>query len=58
MMIGGGGERGGRVGCPYAFYGIGTTEANAASFVDQKTWEKDFGLNPQRSYSLNLWISQ
>ena len=58
MMIGGGGGQRGRNGCPFAFYGIGTTEANAASFVDQSNWEKDFGTKTQRSYSLNLWISQ
>ena len=55
MMIGGGGGQG---RCSYAFYGIGTTEANAASFVDGDTWEKDFGFNSLQLYSLNLWIRQ
>ena len=55
MMIGGGGGPG---FCAFALYGIGTTEANAASFVDQSAWEKDFGFTSQQLYSLNLWIRQ
>nr|XP_058952791.1 neurogenic locus notch homolog protein 1-like [Pocillopora verrucosa] len=59
MMIGGGGS-----GCARADHGIGITEANAASFVEEggSEIEYDFGYNalsntpPNQSYSLNLWI--
>ena len=59
MMIGGGGS-----GCDRADHGVGVTEANAASFVEQggDQIEYDFGYDahtgtaPSQSYSLNLWI--
>ena len=58
MMIGGGGSS-----CSRADHGIGTTEQDAASFVEKSSSETeyDFGNNagptqPSRSYSLNLWI--
>ena len=59
MMIGGGGSN-----CARADHGIGITETNAASFVDNggTETEYDFGSDaetkttPARSYSLNLWI--
>ena len=58
MMIGGGGS-----GCYRADHGIGITETNAASFVEEDgQTEYDFGYNasrdtpPSQSYSLNLWI--
>jgi len=59
MMIGGGKE------CTRADHGIGITEANAASFVEETSstqTEYDFGYDaqtgsaPSQSYSLNLWI--
>ena len=59
MMIGGGGSS-----CALADHGIGITEADAASFVVERSGETeyDFGYNsfthtvPSQSYSLNLWI--
>ena len=54
LMIGGGGTS-----CSRADHGIGITEANAASFVDDSTSELDFGnetYTPTHGYSLNLWI--
>ena len=63
MMIGGGGS-----GCNRADHGIGITEANAASFVEESSDQTkyDFGYLPvagssmpshsSQSYSLNLWI--
>ena len=59
MMIGGGGEY-----CSRADHGIGITEANYASFVEQSSTqtEYDFGYDanvqnaPTQSYALNLWI--
>ena len=59
MMIGGRGN-----GCNRADHGVGITEANAASFVEQGDTETeyDFGYDaktgnaPSQSYSLNLWI--
>ncbi|PFX12917.1 hypothetical protein AWC38_SpisGene23049 [Stylophora pistillata] len=59
MMIGGGGKS-----CKRADHGIGITETNAASFLDNGSSETeyDFGYNantgnaPSQSYSLNLWI--
>ncbi|XP_022810163.1 uncharacterized protein LOC111347169 [Stylophora pistillata] len=59
MMIGGGGKS-----CKRADHGIGITETNAASFVDDGSSETeyDFSYNantgnaPSQSYSLNLWI--
>ena len=59
MMIGGGGS-----GCARADHGIGITETNAASFVEESggATEYDFGYDastgnaPSQSYSLNLWI--
>ena len=58
MMIGGGGR-----GCARADHGIGITEADDASFVEDggSETEYDFGNNsfmdpPSQSYSLNLWI--
>ena len=57
MMIGGGGR------CSRADHGIGITEADDASFVeDSDATEYDFGHDagskspPSFSYSLNLWI--
>ena len=61
MMIGGGGSS-----CHRADHGIGITEQDQASFVEESSYETeyDFGndaLNergqtqPSRSYSLNLW---
>ena len=59
MMIGGGGSS-----CERADHGIGITEANEASFVEDggSATEYDFGYDalsntaPSQSYSLNLWI--
>ncbi|XP_022778061.1 uncharacterized protein LOC111319582 [Stylophora pistillata] len=61
MMIGGGGSS-----CARADHGIGITEANNASFKDNKCSEQDFGYghghghkfstNLSQLYSLNLWI--
>ena len=58
MMIGGGGP-----GCYRADHGIGITETDAASFVEEEgQTEYDFGYNattdtaPSQAYSLNLWI--
>ena len=59
LMIGGGGS-----GCARADHGIGITETNAASFVEESSsaTEYDFGYEastenaPSQSYSLNLWI--
>ena len=59
MMIGGGGNS-----CERADHGIGITEANEASFVEEggSETEYDFGYDaqsntaPSQSYSLNLWI--
>ena len=59
MMIGGGGGS-----CSRADHGIGITETDAASFVENvsKETEYDFGYNaatdsvPSQAYSLNLWI--
>ena len=63
MMIGGGGND-----CNRADHGIGITEANGASFVEEDSdeTEYDFGYLPMKgsgrqsqasqSYSLNLWI--
>ena len=59
MMIGGGGRT-----CDRADHGIGITETNAASFVEESgpQTEYDFGSHadtrnpPTKSYSLNLWI--
>ena len=59
MMIGGGGKD-----CNRADHGIGITETNAASFVEESGTETeyDFGYAadtwrpPTKSYSLNLWI--
>ena len=59
MMIGGGGND-----CNRADHGIGITETNAASFVEESgtQTEYDFGYDadtrrpPTKSYSLNLWI--
>ncbi len=63
MMIGGGGKN-----CTRADHGIGITETNKASFVEQggDETEYDFGYSPKegsssrsaasQSYSLNLWI--
>ena len=59
MMIGGGGST-----CDRADHGIGITETNAASFVEESgpETEYDFGYRadtrnpPTKSYSLNLWI--
>ena len=59
MMIGGGGS-----GCKRADHGIGITEADSASFVEDggSETEYDFGFAagtgsaPSQSYSLNLWI--
>ncbi|XP_078383907.1 uncharacterized protein LOC144666363 isoform X1 [Oculina patagonica] len=60
MMIGGGG-----FDCERADHGIGITEANNASFVEETyggQTEYDFGYDafiynaPSQSYSLNLWI--
>ena len=58
-MIGGGGSS-----CDRADHGIGITETNAASFVEESDpqTEYDFGYladtrnPPTKSYSLNLWI--
>ena len=60
MMIGGGGGS----ECARADHGIGISEANAASFVEEDSTqtEYDFGYDaqtkstPALSYSLNLWI--
>ena len=59
MMIGGGGSK-----CARADNGIGISETNAASFVEEDSiqTEYDFGYDaetrtaPSLSYSLNLWI--
>ena len=59
MMIGGGGK-----GCSRADHGIGITETDGASFVEEggSQTEYDFGYDamtgsaPTQSYSLNLWI--
>ena len=60
MMIGGGGSA-----CGRADHGVGITEANAASFVEERGGsqteydfgnEADTGTAPSQSYSLNLWI--
>ena len=59
MMIGGGGSS-----CGRADHGIGITETNAASFVEDGggATEFDFGFNaetryaPSSSYALNLWV--
>ena len=52
MMIGGGGSS-----CARADHGIGITEADAASFIEDGGSEYDFGYDaPSQSYSLNLWI--
>ena len=59
MMIGGGGSD-----CSRADHGIGITEANEASFVenDSDPTEYDFGYDaqaedtPSLSYALNLWV--
>ena len=59
LMIGGGGDF-----CSRADHGIGITEANYASFVEQSSTqtEYDFGYDanvqnaPTKSYALNLWI--
>ena len=59
MMIGGGGHS-----CARADHGIGITETDAASFVEDggSVTEYDFGYDgltntvPSQSYSLNLWI--
>ena len=59
MMIGGGGDF-----CSRADHGIGITEANYASFVEESSFqtEYDFGYDadvqnaPTQSYALNLWI--
>ena len=59
MMIGGGGTN-----CARADHGVGITEADAASFVEEggSETEYDFGTDalttspPADSYSLNLWI--
>ena len=58
-MIGGGGS-----GCNRADHGIGITEADAASFVEDggSQTEYDFGYEantgspPSQSHSLNWWI--
>ena len=61
MMIGGGGT----TSCTRADHGIGITEADRASFVEDlggSSTQYDFGYNaitgnvPSQSYSLNLWI--
>ena len=59
MMIGGGGPN-----CNRADHGIGITETNTASFVEEGNTETeyDFGYDANTgnaltlSYSLNLWI--
>ena len=60
MMIGGGGRA-----CQRADHGIGITEQNRGSFVEEtagKQTEYDFGYDahtdkaPSQAYSLNLWI--
>jgi len=59
MMIGGGGSD-----CERADHGIGITETDDASFVEEgdSETEYDFGYDartgtaPSQSYSLNLWI--
>ena len=59
MMIGGGGGS-----CARADHGIGITESNSASFIEEVRTETeyDFGYDankdevPSQSYSLNLWI--
>ena len=57
MMIGGGGGS-----CARADHGIGITETDAASFIEDGGSEYDFGYDgeknkaPSQSYSLNLWI--
>ena len=59
MMIGGGGSS-----CDRADHGVGITETNAASLVEEggSETEYDFGYEantgsaPSQSYSLNLWI--
>ena len=59
MMIGGGGDF-----CSRADHGIGITETNYASFVEESSFETefDFGFDaeaqyaPTQSYALNLWI--
>ena len=59
MMIGGGGSS-----CARADHGIGITESNSASFIEEVRTETeyDFGYDankdevPSQSYSLNLWI--
>ena len=58
-MIGGGGSS-----CERGDHGIGITEANAASFVEdgRSQTEYDFGFEartgslPSSSYALNLWV--
>jgi len=61
MMIGGGGG----TSCERADHGIGITEQNSASFVEETSGtqtEYDFGYDaveenaPSQSYSFNLWI--
>ena len=60
MMIGGGGGS----SCARADHGIGITETDAASFIEDggSQNEYDFGYDgkkreaPSQSYSLNLWI--
>ena len=60
MMIGGGGRS-----CSQADHGIGITQTNAASFLEQGgsgETEYDFGIHAytsstqSKAYSLNLWI--
>jgi len=60
MMIGGGGSS-----CSRTDHGIGVTETNAASCVEQGAGggtEYDFSIDaqtvsvPSQEYSLNLWI--
>ena len=58
-MIGGGGSA-----CDRADHGVGITETNSPSFVEEGgiETEYDFGYDantfnaPSQSYSLNLWI--
>ena len=59
LMIGGGGQE-----CKRADHGIAITEANKASFLDQRGQENyDFGDNgvigitKNKTYSLNLWVN-
>ena len=58
LMIGGGGKD-----CRNADHGIGITEADRASFLVAKQFERDFGNEAWNSttitktYSLNLWVN-